>query len=165
MIRMHDHVLEKYRGSDESEFARIINVEEAILEANRMLVEWNNLNRTERNEIKKRLVRVILFLEKCRNDQKQEAKRQLELVSKLEDQRGRINPGAMAARTIAALNALSRRFLQLDLVIPYIAYRRELLILEKERSEAAFARLANLAVFNLQKISAHKTEPFYFQST
>jgi hypothetical protein len=146
VIRMHDHALEKYRGSVESEFARISNAEDAILEANRMLVGWNKLDYIERKEIEKRLVGVILFLEKCRNDQKQEVKRQIELVTKLRDQRDRINPGAMAARTIAALNALGRRFLQLDLVIPFIACRRELLILEKERSEARFARLANLAV-------------------
>lgn len=135
-IRMQDHILEKYRTDNvkkKSELSKIRNVEELITYANSLLSTWSSLDKKLQKNVEYTLTEVVSCLHKCRNEFLKKTKDQSGKASKIIDSRGRVNPGAMAARTIAALNSIVERMNQLEIIIPFIAMRRELLILEKNK--------------------------------
>jgi len=153
-LRMQDHILDVYRLDKEDglgELSKINSIQEIIYQAKDLLIDWQNAGPREKEKIQKQLALVILHLEKCRNEFKVNAKKQAKKALPLKDLLGRINPGAMAARTIAALNQLTKRLGQLQIIMPFIAMRKELLVLEKRRLDASVSK----AVGKLRAVSRH----------
>jgi hypothetical protein len=157
-IRMQEHVLEGYvtrvekkGGQKEDESDRLDSIEEVIEEANTLFLEWKFAKPEEKEEMKQRLARVILTLEKCRNEFKVRTKEQAKSVLRMKDSRGRNNPSALAARTVAALNNLQMRLQEIQDIAPKVALRKELLVLEKRRNE----KLCFKAVAKLRFILRH----------
>ena len=157
-IRMQTHILERYRGQNSNpagEFGELEKFDDIIREANRMLTRWKNAAKKERMEIADRLTKVVLRLEKCRNDFKTAIHGQLSEVISLADSLGRPNPGALAARTVAALNDLAGRFQEMRIIMPIIALRHELLIFEKKWFEGQ-AKQISITVRNLLRQIYHQ---------
>ena len=145
-IRMQeDHILKQYRediNGKTSELSILESIEGITENANQLLTSWNSASEKEKEELQIELASIVLQLENCRNEFKVSTKNQIEKTVSLTDSKERINPGAMAARTVAALGKLNNRFLQLGIIIPFIAMRKELLILEKRRVELAIEKAA-----------------------
>ncbi len=138
-LRLQDHILDKYNLG---ELLKISSIEEIIYRANELLIGWPETDIVARQKIQKELAKVILQLEKCRNEFKKEVKTQAIKILLFKDASGRINPGAMAARTMAALNRLTKRLNELQIIMPLIAMRKELLIFEKRRLENLILKAA-----------------------
>jgi len=159
-IRLHDHILGRYNLD---ELPKIGNIEEIILRTNELLTGWLETNMVAKQKIQKELTGVILQLEKCRNEFKTEVKEQAKKILPFKDASDRINPGAMAARTIGALNRLTKRLSELGIVMPFIAMRKELLIFEKRRLDTLILKATKSLrlirchpVFNGKKIAEHE---------
>lgn len=159
-LRMHDHILSKYNLG---ELPKINNIEEVIYQANELLTNWLETDLVARQKIQKKLAGVILRLEKCQNEFKVEVKEQAKKILPFKDASAKINPGAMAARTISALNQLAKRLNELQIVMPFIAMRKELLIFEKRRLAALIQKAANSLrlicrhpVFNNKRITEYE---------
>lgn len=142
-IRMQDSILEVYRSEEKNrvgEFLKLESIQEVIERANELLTSWRMAKPEEKKELQIQLADVVLQLENCRNEFKVAVKDQSEKVMGLKDSLDRENPGALAARTVAALNSLAKRMNEMQLIMPIIALRKELLILEKRRSNGAINR-------------------------
>jgi ElaB/YqjD/DUF883 family membrane-anchored ribosome-binding protein len=153
-LRMQFHILDNYRldrKSKASEFSQLENIQEVIEQANALLLEWSLAEEEEKKELQQQLASIVLRLEKCRNDLKINVKEQSEKVMLLKDSLDRENPGALAARTVGALESIRKRFNQMQLIMPIIAMRKELLILEKRRIEGTKNKAAGL----LRRVSRH----------
>jgi ElaB/YqjD/DUF883 family membrane-anchored ribosome-binding protein len=153
-LRMQFHILDNYRLDKKekaSEFSQLENIQEVIEQANALLLEWSLAEEEEKKELQQRLASIVLRLEKCRNDLKINVKEQSEKVMLLKDSLDRENPGALAARTVGALESIRKRFNQMQLIMPIIAMRKELLILEKRRIEGIKNKAAGL----LRRVSRH----------
>jgi len=72
----------------------------------------------------------------------------------------RINPGAMAAETVLALNQLAQRFAELRIIMPHAAMRKELLIFEKWRMDVIVSRAKNETTL-LSRHAVFKGKPIY----
>jgi hypothetical protein len=135
-IRMQDHIITQYRiGSPEkeSEMTQLESIQEVIESANDILTRWKKAPAREKESLKLQLATVILQLENCKNEYKVRTKDHAEKTMSLKDSLGRENPGALAARTVAALNNLAKRINEVQLIEPIMALRKENLILEKNR--------------------------------
>ncbi len=144
-IRMQDHILEKYdtdKAQGEGEYADLESIEEVIERANQILLRWKEASQEEKDELSQEVTGVILQLERCRNEFKLRTKEQMEKVIGFKDSKDRINPTALAARTISALHAVGKRIDELQAITPSIAFRRELLVLEQRRSESSIRKAA-----------------------
>src|SRR4030042_1078733 len=144
-IRMQDNILENYRAEEKSplsEFSKIESIQEVIEYANELLISWRNAKPEDKKDLQMQLADVVLQLENCRKEFKVAAKDQADAIMKLKDSLGRENPGALAARTVAALNNLAKRIDEMQLVMPIMALRKEVLILEKRRCVGALNRSA-----------------------
>lgn len=142
-IRMQDNILKAYRSDEKgpnSEFSKLGSIQEVIERSNELLTSWRMAKPEEKKELQIQLADVVLQLENCRNEFKVAVKDQSEKVMGLKDSLDRENPGALAARTVAALNSLAKRMNEMQLIMPIIALRKELLILEKRRSTGAINR-------------------------
>lgn len=139
-IRMQDHILNGYITQDvsveEDEHTIIDSLEETIEEANALFLEWKFAEESKKEEIKQKLANVVLALEKCRNEFKVRTRDKVMNVLRMKDGRGRENPSALAARTVGALNNLQKRIDEMGVIAPKIAFRKELLIFERRRSES-----------------------------
>jgi len=165
-IRMQNHILDEYKLNQkkyQGELSKLATMEEIIQKANDLLTDWPKVQPEKKNEMQKELACVILRLEKCRNEFKIEARSQIKKASMLKDKLNRINPSAMAARTIAALNRLNARLNELEIIIPHTAMRKEILILEKRRLDTAISKAAKKTleifrhqVFHGKAISQHE---------
>lgn len=137
-IRMQDHILGLYREDTEerdSEHTKLESIEEIIAYANDLLNHWSEVDEVGKKELQQQLASVVLELERCRNEFKIEIKDRAEATMKLQDSRGRENPSALAARTVGALNSLTKRISEMQLIMPMVAMRKEMLVLEKRRVE------------------------------
>jgi len=142
-IRMQDNILEIYRSEEKSrisEFSKIESIQEVIEHANELLTSWRMAKPEDKQDLQMQLADVVLQLENCRNEFKVAVKDQADAVMEFRDRLGRENPGALAARTVAALNNLAKRMNEMQLIMPIMALRKELLILEKRRSAGAMHR-------------------------
>lgn len=139
-IRMQDNILAVYRSEEKgptSEFSKLESIQEVIEHANELLTSWRLAKPEDKKDLQIQLANVVLQLENCRNEFKVAVKDQSEKVMGLKDSLDRENPGALAARTVAALNNLAKRMNEMQLIMPIIALRKELMILEKRRSTGA----------------------------
>ena len=159
-LHMHDHILSKYNLG---ELPKISNIESVIYQANELLTNWLETDVVARQKIQKELAGVILQLEKCRNEFKMAVKEQAKKILPFKDASAKINPGAMAARTISALNRLAKRLNELQIVMPFIAMRKELLVFEKQRLDALILRatsslrlICRHSVFNNKRIAEYE---------
>lgn len=160
-IRMQDHILENYgyslgsapvgreiSGERESEFSKLESIQDVIEKANDMLRGWGRLSPEEKKDFQNRMTDVVLSLENCRNELKEDLRDEAEEIEGLRDSQGRENPGALAARTVIALKKLQMRFAQIKLIAPAIAVRREILVFEDRRNrehlKSAAKRLAQI---------------------
>jgi len=160
-IRMQDHILGGYCSTEESgndEYSKLESIQEVIEYANQLLNEWKEADTPTRQDLQLKLADVVLQLEKCRNEFKVDTRDKAQAVMKLKDSRGRENPSALAARTVGALNSLSERMNQMQLIAPQIALRKEVLILEQRRVERAL-RKANSMLSGVLHHSVFTTKP------
>ncbi len=144
-LRMQDHILEQYRidqPNQESELTRLETIEEVVLQVGHLFNRWSVAGREQQEQIQKNIAWTVLQLENCRNIFKVEAREQLGKAMQMKDSLNRINPGVMAAHTVTALNRLVKRFNELEMIMPVIALRKELLIFEKRRLQTAVNRAA-----------------------
>lgn len=145
-IRMQDHILEQYglqSSAKPGEVEQLESIQEIIDKADQLLNRWKMARSDEKEEIQTELAKIVLQLESCRNEFKVNVRDQAEEVVGLRDSRGRENPSALAARTVAALNNLEKRFGEMRIIKPRIAMRKELLVFEKKRSEMHIRRAAS----------------------
>ncbi|MFZ2882474.1 MAG: hypothetical protein WA019_05360, partial [Candidatus Moraniibacteriota bacterium] len=122
-IRMQDHILKNYRFDKEdklSVFSQIESIQEVIEHANELLNKWSKTKPEDKEAMQMQLAHVILQLENCRNEFMVGTKDQTEAIIELKDSLGRENPGAFAARTVAALNNLAKRINEMQLIMPSI---------------------------------------------
>jgi len=120
-IRMQDHILEQYRLDQvkrDSELTRLETIEEVILKIEYLLSNWSLVGRVSKNQIQRDLAWTVLQLDKCRNEFKVSAREKLEDTIDLKDSLNRLNPAAMSARTVSALNQLTKRFNELEIIMP-----------------------------------------------
>ncbi len=144
-LRMQGHILKQYEMlRPKGELAKLERYEDVIERANRLLVNWKNSDERNRKLIEQELVEVIFSLDRCINIFKVDAREELRQVIGFEDSRGRINPPAMAARTARALGLLALRFREVGIIMPAIALRKEMLIIEQRRLKAALTRSARV---------------------
>jgi len=139
-IRQAGHALDTYKldsGEKPGELKLLDNIEDVIREANRLIIVYKGLSKGDKFDLQVMLAKTILQIENCRNPYKQKIKEEFEKILPLKDSLNRINPGALAARTIKALGLLNKRFVELDLTVPHLAMRRELLVLEERRLQKA----------------------------
>ena len=142
-IRMQDNILEIYRSEEKdrlSEFSKLESIQEVIEHANELLTSWRMAKPEDKKDLQMELASVVLQLEHCRNEFKVATIDQIEKVMELKDSLGRDNPGALAARTVAALNNLAKRMNEMQLIMPIMALRKEVLILEKRRANGAISK-------------------------
>ncbi|MCX6762669.1 MAG: hypothetical protein NT093_02710 [Candidatus Moranbacteria bacterium] len=142
-IRMQDNILGLYRSDEKSrnsEFSKLESIQEVVEHANDILTSWHSAKQEDKKDLQIQLADVVLQLEHCRNEFKVAVRDQSEAVLEMKDSLGRENPGALAARTVAALNDLSKRVNEMQLIMPIMALRKETLILEKRRSTGAISR-------------------------
>lgn len=138
-IRMQDHILGRYDTDDEretGEYKELESIEEVIERANHLLRTWKGASAEEKAELEREITEVVLQLENCRNEFKLNTKGQMEEVLKFKDSKDRVNPGALAARTVSALYNIGQRLDELQVIAPSIAFRKEILVLERRRSES-----------------------------
>jgi len=146
-IRMQDHILSNYSLATEqspAELDQLESIEEVLLQANQLLLRWSQADETAKNELQKQLACIILRLENCRNESKVAAREQAEKVLPLKDSLDRPNPMAFAARTTAALGDLAQRIEELHIIMPYIAMRKQLLLLADRWLRSKFNQAAGL---------------------
>lgn len=146
-IRMQDHIISGYLIGDmenQSELDKLESIELVITLANQVLLDWRQTEAGEKEKLQKQLAGVVLKLEKCRNEFKVAAREQTEEIIPLKDSLGRPNPGAFAARTIAALNNLTQRIKELNVIVPYVAMRKELLVLADRWLKSKFKQAAGV---------------------
>ncbi|MFH1427364.1 MAG: hypothetical protein ABIG60_02445 [Patescibacteria group bacterium] len=151
-LRMQDHILSGYKNKidhNPSELKKLETIEEIIHEINYLLTNLEG-NRYYSQLTLNKLFWVILRLEKCKNEFKVEARKQIEKMVPFKDKLGRINPSAMAARTMAALNRISERVNEIGIIAPQIALRKEMLVFEKRRVEQAIKQAATNVNFITQ---------------
>jgi len=144
-LRMQGHILEQYRidrPDRESELTRLETIEEVVSQVKDLFIHWKAAGREQREQIQKNIAWTVLQLENCRNIFKVEAREKLEKTAQMKDSLNRVNPGAMAARTVAALNRLAKRFNDLKMIMPIIALRKELLLFENRRLQNTVNRAA-----------------------
>ena len=153
-IRMQEHILNGYYNVDNKEeideYSKLESMQEVIEYANELLNQWRETDENDRTDLQMKLADVVLQLARCRNEFKLEVREQTEAVTKLKDSRGRDNPGALAARTVAAINRLTERFGQMQLIAPLIALRKEILELEERRIKGIFKQI-NTGLVLLQR--------------
>lgn len=131
-IRMQGHIIDGYSLSSAKhpgELDRLESIELVISQANQILLSWRQINATDKIELQRQLAKVVLQLENCRNEFKVATREQAEKVLPLKDSLGRPNPMAFASRTVAALSDLTERIRELNIIMPYIAMRKQLLVL------------------------------------
>lgn len=153
-LRMQDHIIENYRidsPEEDSEISELESIEQVIERANDLLTQWKSVSEEERSGIQDELVKVVLQLEKCRNEFKVKVHDQTEKVTELRDSKGRENPGALAARTSSALHNLSKRFSEMRIISPLISMRKEMLVFEDRRLVQAMKS----ATRNIQSVANH----------
>ena len=141
-IRMQDKILGRYRSDEKSksEFSCLESIQEVIESANDLMLEWKEAKPEEKEALQHQLAEVVLQLERCRNEFKIEVKDQSEAVIKMKDSLDRDNPSALAARTVAASNSLAKRMDEMRSIMPVMAMRKEILVLEKRRTGRALKR-------------------------
>jgi ElaB/YqjD/DUF883 family membrane-anchored ribosome-binding protein len=147
---MQDNILALYRKENvkddqtsneieqpkkQDELTTLDSIQEVVEEANRVLLVWKDASPERKEELKYQLADVVLMLERCRNEFKVKVGERARMVMRGRDSRGRENPSALAATTIGALNDLQKRIDQIGVIAPKIAMRKELLVLERRRSE------------------------------
>ncbi len=167
-IRMQGHIIDRYSISRErslGELDQLESIDLVITEANQVLQNWRYAQAGEKERLQKRLAGVVLQLEKCRNEFKVAARVQAKKIIPLKDSLGRPNPGAFAARTIAALNDLTERIKELNIIMPYIAMRKQLLILADRWLKSKFRQaygiitlIARHRVFKDGTIAGHEAK-------
>jgi ElaB/YqjD/DUF883 family membrane-anchored ribosome-binding protein len=182
-IRMQDNILALYRKENvkddhtsneieqpkkQDELTTLDSIQEVVEEANRVLLAWKDASPERKEELKYQLADVVLMLERCRNEFKVKVGERARVVMRGRDSRGRENPSALAATTVGALNDLQKRIDQIGVIAPKIAMRKELLVLEKRRSEKVLEKagtrlniIRNHQVFRTGKpgtISDHEVE-------
>lgn len=143
-IRMQQHILDGYRADEpkaESEISRLTSIELVINRANSLLTSWLASSRADREDLQKKMAEVVLLLQHCRNEFKVATRRQTAEIMTLKDSSGRPNPGALAARTIAAINLLVERMNELHIIMPFIAMRLELIIFVQRWMDISQAKI------------------------
>jgi hypothetical protein len=138
-IRMQDHILEGYVGDRRSETERLHTIGSVLHEVEAVVGDMKRYHRGFTPVLQRRLMGVLLDLEFCRDKFKERVLEQATALSDFRDSRGRVNQGVMRARTVSALENVSRRIRAIDNIVVRIALRRGLLMLEHERVEACLA--------------------------
>jgi len=151
-LRMLDkHILRQYKMiRPRGEIAKLEHYADVINQANLLLTNWGGASDNERRDIQHKLIELVLQLESCRNPHKKNIGKEVETVAQYQDARGRINPSAMAAKTVNALGQLAFRFEELHIIIPKMALKKELLTLEERRMSAAVKRAKTEISFMLK---------------
>jgi len=141
-IRSQDHTTEFYISAN-GEQKKILSIREVTDKANKLLITYSCANQTERIAIQKQITETLKLLNGCRNEYKRQIEAQLETIVGLRDIKGRINPGAMAAKTIATLGLLYKRLETTKIILAKTILRKQMLEWEKERLDILFNFCAN----------------------
>ncbi len=157
-IRMQDHILDQYQLGRDSELSQLESIESVLYRANQLLTAWIRATDKEKQNLQKKLAQVVLQLENCRNEFKIQARDQIEKTISFRDSLNRLNPAAMASRTIIALGKLAKRFDELRAIMPIIALRKQLLIFEKRRLGQVTSQTAR-AILRISRHPAFVGEP------
>jgi len=158
-IRMQqDHILDQYQLGRDSELSQLESIESVLYRANQLLTAWINATDKEKQSLQKKLAQAVLQLENCRNEFKVQARDQIEKTISFRDSLNRLNPAAMASRTITALGKLAKRFDELRAIMPIIALRKQLLIFEKRRLDQVTSQTAR-AILRISRYPAFVGKP------
>jgi len=142
-IRMQFHILDTYLKGHESkpgELEILDSTEKIIRQVNYLLVNWKSNDEQQKKEIELLATKALSQLgNNIRNDDKKNIMARIHPVKSLLDRLNKINPGAMAARTIGALNDLTKRLNQIGVIMPVIAMRTRLLLIERRSCQRSIA--------------------------
>ncbi len=160
--RMQQHILDRYLMGRRGEIAKINSLEDVVGQINLFLCNWAETKKQHRkNEVMNSIISVVLALERCQNFFKVDAHGQIEEVLFLEDGLQRENPGAMAAKTIASLNRLNDRRVEIEFIYPTIAFRKQILVLEIRRLQRRINKAKDKINFILRIKPAKDAENIY----
>ncbi len=141
-IRSQEHTVDFYTAP-EGEKKKISTIKEVLEKTNVLLTAWLKTNKAERANVGKKLFATLNLLNGCRNEYKKQVLEQLEAIIGFRDSLGRINPGAMAAKTITALCLLYKRSEAAEIIPAKAMLRKKMLEWEKERLDVLFTFCAN----------------------
>jgi len=136
-IRSQEHTAYFYTSTD-GEQKKIFTIEEVLEETNALLTTWIKASQSERINVGKKLFSTLKLLDGCRNEYKKQVLSQLETIIGFRDSLGRINPGAMATKTIATLGLLYKRSEAAEIIPAKAILRKKMLEWEKERLDILF---------------------------
>jgi hypothetical protein len=136
-IRSQEHTADFYTAPD-GEQKKIFTIKEVLGETNTLLTAWLKTNKAERANVGKKLFATLKLLDGCHNEYKKQVLEQLETIIGFRDNLGRINPGAMAAKTITTLVLIYRRSEEAEIIPAKTILRKKMLEWEKERLDVLF---------------------------
>lgn len=136
-IRSQEHTINFYVAAD-GEQKKMFTIKEVLEQANTLLTAWLKATTEEKTDANKKLFTALKLLDGCRNEYKNQICDQLEIIIGFRDNLGRINPGAMAARTISAMGKLYKRLEEAEIIPAKAMLRKKMLEWEKERLDILF---------------------------
>jgi hypothetical protein len=136
-IRSQEHTVDFYTAP-EGEKKKISTIKEVLEKTNVLLTAWLKTNKAERANVGKKLFATLKLLDGCHNEYKKQVLEQLETIIGFRDNLGRINPGAMAAKTITTLVLIYRRSEEAEIIPAKTILRKKMLEWEKERLDVLF---------------------------
>ena len=131
-IRGQEHTGDGYQAP-EGEIASLRVSVAAAREAIKTFIMWGGLDRGGRRALNALLLEISEDHERARNPEKKGASQKFAQASEELDSRGRENPGARAARTVAGRDRLELRQGQVAAICQAIGPRRTALISELDR--------------------------------
>lgn len=163
-IRAQRSIVGNYFGDDEKEVLgeidKLFYILGATEETHALLLEWNQINDNVTQDIVTTLTEACEDLKRVRDESKKLTREQLIKIVKMEDSLGRSNPGALAARSVAAENRIIERIKSIPPITLFCISRRHTLMLEKKQIEANIM----LAAFRVKMILNSSDEFFKHQN-
>lgn len=136
-IRAQGHISKGYldASNENSEIARLFSKIGSIDEIRQVLFDWKKKTPSEIKNANDILNRLTINLQRCRDELKKEALKQLESSVDFTDSIGRPNPGSSLARTFVAENRLEKRISKSNAIDNHARRRKNVLELELKQMQ------------------------------
>ena len=138
-IRAQREMVNRYIGENESvegsEMFRMFSGISIIHEVKNILFDWNSASDEDIKRAQDFMKKTIENLSRCRNDYKVNCLEQIKSSVTIKDSTGKLNPGAVQARTVSAIDNLEKRKKRIPELAKFVAFRKEVLMLEKKQMQ------------------------------
>lgn len=141
-VRAQFHILAQYLGTktENGEIGQLEDIDLKLVDAHALFLVGNTENLQTTLAMSDKLSSALDDLDACRNLLKLEAAGQIGEIISLTDILDRPNPGALAARTVAALNRIQGRKGQVQPIAAFIGARKQALIIEARQQKHNLAK-------------------------